>query len=404
MAQADLLNRKATTFWSIESTYGAGGGTPAQIWPVSFEGKRTRARVPVHDESVYFHDRKKSVFGLKRGAVSLALNTAAPAAQLLAASTPATSPNHVGLKAILGGESVAAGSLIATATSATQITVTAGQGGRFPPGTLLAVEQGGALHVTVVATQVGDVLTFAVALPGAPSVGGFVINLYNYYFSDTNVQSLEVRRAIVGDANEQHQYLGATGGLELVYEGPGRLLQERYQLDAADWNEGALGYATTYAANSQSEGFVLAGATTILQAVAATTRTHYPLHAMRVELRPQMAHLPEHGGVQGTTGVMRQGGQDDERAPATINLRIRADRDQIANWTSGADLRLLHIAPSGAGNTKRFSVVHAPNCYIDDLQESDEGGRRIYDLTLIPRMDTSGAAALARASIVLGRG
>lgn len=404
MAQQDLLTRKATTFWGVESTYGQGGGTLAQIWPVSYEGRRRRERVPVMDESIYFHDRKKSLHGLKRATSNLALRTAAPAVQLNNAATPATSPNHLGLKALLGGEVATAGSGVAVGTSPTAVTVTATQGSRFEPGQLVAVEYGGTLHVTVVATRAGDDLTFAIALPGAPSANAAIINLYNYYFSDTNSQSLEVRRATVGDANEQHQHLAGTGGLELSYEGPGRILTERYALEFADFNEGALGYSTAYAANAQSEGFVLGGATTLLQTPATTTRVHYPMHSVRCELRPAMAHNPEHGGVQGTYGVMRAGGQDDERAPATLVVSIPKDRARLADWEAATDLRFLHITPYGSGLTKRFSIIHAPLCYLDDVQDRDEGGRMMLDLTLIPRMNTAGAAALARASVVLARG
>ena len=54
-----------------------------------------------------------------------------------------------------------------SSSSATSVTVQAGHGSRFPPGSVIFVEQGGVLWPTVVASVATDTLTLAIALPAA---------------------------------------------------------------------------------------------------------------------------------------------------------------------------------------------------------------------------------------------
>lgn len=402
MAQQALVNRLATTFWGAESVFGTGSVQLSQIAPKagSFDEQHDQEDVIVDDESPYFFDEKSRIPGLKSGGCKLSLNVQPSGTLLNAAATPATPPNAVGLKALLGGESVAAGSLVAVGTSATQVTVTAGQGSRFPAGTLCMVEVAGVLHPTFVATQATDTLTFGIALPGTPGVGAFVTNAYNYYPTDGNSASLEVRRAIVGDANEQYQWLGCNGNLEMSLE-RGKLITETYNLMAADWNEGALGYSTAFAANTQGDRFVVKDAVTLLQTPATTTRINLPFQSVSLKFATAMVLQDEHGGINGNTGWMRAG---MERVACEITLRTRVDRQLVTWWQSKTQLRFFHATMSGSGTSKRANIIHAPLCSITGKPRIvDVGGRRLHEAKLFTQLDGSLATALLRAPYVIAR-
>ena len=402
MTQQSLVNRLATTFISPEATFGLGGGAVSQIWPKSgsFDDSRDQEEVTVDDESPYFFDEKTALLGLKSGGCKFSTNVVPAGGLLNAAASPATPPHSIALKAMLGGEQANAGSLVATGTSPTQVTVTAGQGSRLPAGTLCLVEVAGTLYPTFVATQSTDTLTFGIALPGTPGTGALVINAYQYYPTDANSSSLEVRRALVGDANEQYQYLGCNGNFELNLE-RGKLITETYNLTCADWNEGALGYSTAFAANSQGSGFVLKNAVTLLQTPATTTRTNLPFTSLALKFSTAMALQEEHGGINGWSAWQRTG---MERVACEVTLRTRIDRQLVTWWNARTQLRLFHATMAGSGLTARAHMVHLPLLTPRGAPKIvDVGGRRLHEFRAVTQIDGTLATALQRAPYVLGR-
>ena len=402
MTQQSLVNRLGTTFISPEATFGLGGGAVSQIWPKSgsFDDAREQDEVPNDDESPYFFDEKTALLGLKTGGCKFSTNVVPAGGQLNAAASPATPPHSVALKAMLGGEQANAGTVVVTGTSTTQVTVTGGQGARLPAGTLCLVEVSGTLYPTFVATQSTDTLTFGIALPGTPATGALVINAYQYYTTDANSASLEVRRAIVGDANEQYQYLGCNGNFELSLE-RGKLITEAYNLTAADWNEGALGYSTAFAANSQGSGFVLKNAVTLLQTPATTTRTNLPFTSLALKFSTAMALQEEHGGINGWSAWQRTG---MERVACEVTLRTRIDRQLVTWWNARTQLRLFHATMAGSGLTARAHMVHLPLLTPRGAPKIvDVGGRRLHEFRAVTQIDGTLATALQRAPYVLGR-
>lgn len=401
MTQKNLVQRTAVTLVGLESTFGVPGVGGTQVFPQgeSFSDDRQQAELEVEDESVYLHDYKTTVLGLKSGGCKFDL-LVKPLSTILdsLAVAPTTSPNEIIAKALFGGELLNPGSLVVASPSPTptSFSVTPADGAHFLTGQMLYVEVGGVLEPTVVASVSTDAITLALALSSAPSTGAKVVNAANYYPIAGNTRTLTVARAQVGDVNEQQIFSGCTGDLAFGYD-RGGLLKMSPDLKCADWQDGALSIPTTYGADPQGPGFALKDAVTLLQPVGTTTKTQYPVTKFSAKIGMGMVFVPEHGGINGNTGVMRTG----ERMFCEIDLTVRADRDLIGYQTAKTPLRFLHVVPQGAGNTKRFAALHLPRCIVVGTPKPVvDGGRRLYNVKLRSQIDTTGGDELSRAPLV----
>jgi hypothetical protein len=223
-----------------------------------------------------------------------------------------------------------------------------------------------------------------------------------FYPSDTNTSTITVQHAKAGNANEQYQFLGCTGNISLALARNSEVTVG-FDLQAANWSQGALSLATSVGNDGRGTPFAVVGAKTLLQAYGTATATNYDVEECSVDLKLGMSRIPSLSGtVEGTAGVMRTG----ERVAAEINLTVRMDTTWITGWSAQTLYQFAIMIPSGTGSSKQWFVFHAPKCQIVGVPERDFGadGRVRYKLKLLPQIDTSGSTAALRSpwSIAVG--
>lgn len=367
MSEIVMVGRTGRTQVCIESTFGT-FGTGTDVYAESgifFEMKRKE--LPIKDERPRKFTHQKAVHGPKTWSGKLTFNLKPDGTQLNAAATPATPPQGILAKALLGGESYGAGSTIASAASGSSITVASGHGSRFSVGQWIAVGVSDVLYPTKVISVSTDTLGLYPALPGTPASGQLVINGYNYYPTQSNVQTLGIRHAKINAANlsddaQQWEFTGGTGDLSLKLA-MGEIAQMECDLRGVQWsgpsNAPGLLPAPT-ASDTMGAPWVVNEATGLWQPIATTTRVHKPFRKLDVKLNGGMVHLAEFGGVNGFTGVERVGG-DYLFASAEI---VKLYDSTFEGYYEGQDsLFFAVILTYGSGTTKRFCVVELPTTY-----------------------------------------
>lgn len=391
MAAVNFTPRNAATYVGIEATYGTTPAmTRATIVEGSFEPDAQQTEIDVPDERAHIADLVDPVLGLKTGGgCKFAMHCRPPATQLTATTTEA---HYLGLvlKALFGGESATGGTLVASATSATVFTVTAGQGVRIAEGQTILVAINGALEPARVKSVATDTITLAYALSATPAAGALVVGMYNYFLTQTNTQSLCVQHAKVQDADHQWTFNGCTGGLELTTERD-QVFKITAALKAGTFTgPSAQGIGTATAAESMGKPIAFREYFCLLQPVATATRTHRPIESVGVELQFGMEHIPElaagTGGVEGTVGVMRAGAV---KPFAKVKLKMRADTQLDAWWSSRTPLQFVLAVPTGSGTTKRWAVLDVGTCLIVGKPKHPGGDRQLYELELHAQLDTS---------------
>ena len=246
-----------------------------------------------------------------------------------------------------------------------------------------------------IASIASTTLTCNPGLSAAPAGSGNVAHMVSFYPSDTNTSSVTVQHAKAGSSSEQYEFLGCTGNISLALARNAEVTVG-FDLQAANWRQGALSLATTVGNDGRGAPFAVVGAKTLLQAYGTATATNYHVEECSVDLKLGMTHLPSLSGtVEGTAGVMRTG----ERIAAEINLTVRMDTTWVTGWSAQTLYQFMIAIPSGTGATKQWLVFHAPKCQIVGVPERDFGadGRVRYKLKLLPQIDSAGANAAMRA-------
>jgi len=219
MGQQNIAVRANVTYVGIESTYGTLSGALLRDQPlnetVDVSGL-AQTEAENNDARSSLFDHLARIRGYKSGSkVKLKHQLKAPSAQLTSGATPATSVLGTYLKALMGGESSAAGSTVATATSQTSIVTAAADGVKFPAGTWLLNGVAGVLEPVRVSNRATDTLTYSLGLSAASAASQLLVNMYVYYPTQTNGQSLSLQFGYVtqdtGSTDAQWQCTGCTG-------------------------------------------------------------------------------------------------------------------------------------------------------------------------------------------------
>lgn len=392
MAQIVVPTASEKLYLGQESTYGTAATTAfAAHVQGSARAKLSQTELEDTTASSRLFKRFASVQGLKSADSGISFSIyAKPAASLLTtAASPSTPYLGTMLKALLGDEYAAAGSTAAGTPSTTSIDVQTGHGTRFRVGTIVAVEVSNVYYHRVVTGVSTDTLTVWPALPSAPSAGDDVVNSYNYFLTESNSKSLTIEHTHTVPSSDaatvQRRLLGCTGGLSFTV-GRDSLAQFGFDLRAADWEYGSLSLATTVGTETMGSDIAVTAGVVYLQAAATTTDTQYCVASLGVSHDLGMVHLPCLGGVQGTSGVGRNGG----RMPAEFSLRIKADVARYTEWSAQTLLRMLAVFPRGSGTSKRAVTLYCNQAQIVGVpQEVEEGGFLYYDLKLRPVLDTA---------------
>ena len=405
MAAVDIRANESATYTGVESTYGTAATTArATIVTGSFQPKLMQTELPVLKESVYLHDNQTTVQGLKSDGSGCSFQTYACArsAQLTSSTVTHDSWEKM-LGALCGGVTPADGANVGdTNTGGTAAAIDVSSATDFSAGQWITAPVGSSTEPARIASIASLTLTCNPGLSASPAGSGNIAHMVCFYPSDTNTSAITVQHAKAGNANEQYEFRGCTGNISLAMARNSEVTVG-FDLQAADWSQGALSFATTVGNDGRGTPFAVVGAKTLLQAYGTATATNYDVEECSVDLKLGMTHIPSISGtVQGTAGVMRVG----ERVAAEINLTVRMDTTWITGWSAQTLYQFAIMVPSGTGSSKQWFVFHAPKCQIVGVPERDFGadGRVRYKLKLLPQIDTSGSTAALRSpwSIAIG--
>jgi len=305
----------------------------------------------------------------------------------LAAATVPTGasapPLWVLMEALFGGQSVAAGSLVASAASATGFSVTATQGARFPAGQLCLVEDpADGLVACRITSRSTDAVTVWPELSTTPSVGAVIVNAPTWYPTRTNSKSLRVRIANAQDANYQWEFVGGTGGVEFKLS-RGELASGDFALTFARYTgPSALSLSTANATDSMDSPLVCRNALVYLQDATDTNRVDYPVESMSVKVNLGNKHLETlSGGTEGMRAVARTEGLQD--AVATAELTFRADRDADTTWfTDFTKLSCFIVIPVDTATGRRAIIFDLPRCIVKGVPKFAKGAGNMVKCTI----------------------
>jgi hypothetical protein len=401
MAQVNIRANDAASFVAIESTHGT---TPSmtRCHPIAGSVEITTETAPLENETqtTYLHDAQDQVDGVESATLKCGYYLKGPGTRLDSAATPATPPLGIFLKGLFGGEVAAAGALLDSGDTSSATCTTPAHAARFSVGQLAWADVGGTLYPCVVDSAnagtgvVGLWPTLAGAIDGAD-----LINAYNYYPAESNAQSLCFQHALAGDSSHQWTLNGGTGSMELKLDANGLIRCDFDLKFAKHTGPSSQGISTTHAADAMSGLFAVKDGLFLYQAAATTTRTHVPVRALALKMNFGMEHLPDIGGVEGTSGVMRTG----QRVFAELTVKLTgSDLDYQTTWSGRTARRMLLAFSVGSGSSQRMAALYMPAAKIvGKPRTTTEGGIKVTEMTLRSHIDTGGSTAIARAPLVL---
>lgn len=388
-------------------------GTELRLHPVegSLDFERMQAELNNNRLSARAWDARDPIKGLKSGTAKLECYLQ-PAATVLGPSavvdSPASTPTFVLLRAAFGDRVVAAGSDVATGTSATAFDVTATQGANFPTGDIIAVVDGAnGLVPCVVRQRNADTLTVWPELSAAPAVGADVVNSWCFYPTRDNTRSFSLALASAASAGRQYRFNGGATSIELKVE-RGELCKIAFDMKFATWaGPSALSLSTAVVADPMADPIPARNAKAFLQPPATTTRTCYPIDAMTLKLAPGTNHIESLTcNVEGVRGVARTEGLTETFCD--FEVTFAADLDAETWWANRTALSFLFYAfVDTAGGGRRMLVLSAQNCIVVNPPKNQKGAGNLEKTTvtlrakLVTYAGTPDVEALAEAPLVL---
>lgn len=403
MAQEDIVNLTGASYCAIESTFGT---TPSmtRIFPRAGGTLNTsKTIIPVDTLQSSMLMRDKSVRGLKQAQAQFTTDFWLDATRLTSGASPATTWLGAMLKALLGGESSAAGSTIAIGSTTSSIIAGGGHGSRFPVGTVFLSDVGDVPEVVISKAVATDTITPLFNLSASPTTGQDLVNCHNYYLTNTNTQALSFQHALAQDSDAQWTVNGCTGSVSMEIPRDGRL-SFGFNLTGPKWT-GPSDQSISVAAgtNALVGPMTSTGALMYLQTLGTTTRTSIPFHSVSLTINNGMSHVTEVGGTtEGITAAIRNGMPE-----VTAELTIRQDLARFTSWDSDEDLVLVCAIPYGSGATMRWYgfVLY---CNIEGRpQRGNVDNREMTVLSLRSRHNTMQSAAttdLARSPFIVFEG
>lgn len=390
-------------------------GTERRCWPVadSLEITPKQMLVDARGLSVKVFDAKTPLAGDKSVSVKWGYYLQPPATLNSSAATPdtsATNPLRIPLKTVFGGESVAAGSDIDTASSGTSFSVTAGHGARFPIGQLYAVDTDVTYGFEVVQSRSRstDALTCYPALSATPAGGQDITNLNTYYVTNSNALSMSLAVSTLNNAR-QIRAKGLNGSVQLKFE-KNALAVADFAMEGATFDgPDSLSYAITRSEDTMANPLSVRNALMYLQAVATTTRVNTPVDSVTITLNFGNMHLTSlTGTTEGKRGVHR--GENLIDSCCKVELLMPDNADVYTWYAAQSELSfwfIVKVDPSAGG--RRFVVVHCPQVIVESYPEvvKGEGNLTKLKVTLRAKVSeqcTGTATELSESPVVLGLG
>lgn len=399
---------------SQESTFGT-TGTERRCWPVadSLEIVTTQESVDVRSISVKPFDAETPAQGNKSATVKFSYYLQPPATVNASAATPdttATNPLRIPLTTVFGGESVAAGSTIATGTSASVFDVGGGHGTRFPIGQLFAVNTDSTYGFEVVQsrTRSTDTITVYPYLSATPATSQTISNLNTYYVTNSNSGSMSLAASSLNTAR-QVLVNGMTGSMQLKFE-KNALAVAEFSMTGATWTgPSSQSYAVTRVEDTAAAPLSVRNALCYLQATTTTTRVDTPVDAVTVTLNFGNMHLTSlTGTLEGKRGVHR--GENLIDSCCKVEL-LMPDSTEIMTWyaaqTELSFWFIVKVDPAAGG--RRFCVVHCPQMVIEAYPEEVKGEgalskRKVMLRAKVSEQCTGTATEMSESPVLVGLG
>jgi hypothetical protein len=312
--------------------------------------------------------------------------------------TDANAPLRVLLRCLLGGESVAAGSVIASSPSpgAGGATVASSEGDRFPEGQIVLLEDPtNGLVPARILTRATDALTWWPNLSGAQSADDLIVNSYTWYPTRTNSKSLSLAIANGQDANVQRRAVGGTGTFKLTFP-RNDCAKISFELAFASWSgPSALSLAITHSADPMFAPVACRAPVLLLQPIATTTRTNVPIESIEYTLNFGNRHSETlTGGTEGMRGVFRS--ENVTQAFCEIDLVTPYDSTWETRWSAQTDLSGLFYVPVDTDTGRRVVGVDTPLVVMVNKPEIVDGsdGLAKHKIKLRAKLDTSTTGTL----------
>lgn len=418
MAQSDVVSPRTlgSAYVSEETVTFGTAGTERRMYPAAdtIDAEAMQAELDRKNLRTRPFDALDPILGFKDGTVKFGYYLQPATTVLLKAATAdadAAAPLRVPLRCVFGGESVAAGSQVASGSAVTGCVVDAGEGSRFPAGQLVLVTDStpaNGLQPARILTRTTDTLTWYPSLTGAPDVASAIVNTYTYYPSRTNSRSMSVAMCAAQDSAHQWRYTGCVGGLEIKLD-RGALAMVNFDLKAATWTgPSALGLAITDVADPMAPPLACRNAVLYLQAQGTTTRTNYPVDSFVAKLNFGNRHIETlTGGTEGKRAMFRADGLTDTFAEITLTFASDIVPDTTW-WASRTELTaMLWVYADDSNSARRSIIVDVPRCIVVGKPKSAPGADGLIKttITLRAKLDDStsgGGVELAEAPFRLG--
>lgn len=393
MTTRDIIARERRTLVGEESTFGVLPDTMTEIVlqhdDLHIDGLG-HEMLEVNDARVRRADAIAPVKGLKRARdfnLGKQYLKALPSGLLLpSGGTPTEFSSRILLRHAFGAEHAAAGTTVASATSATSFTLTAAAG--FIKGTWVLVSIAGKLEPTKITALSVATVTCSPALSAQPEAGAVVRQMYNFAIADSHKRSLSVQQAFVGASEAQYEARGIYGDVSWELPEFGKLASLMFKgKSTTSRGPESLALATTVVTDDlggalpwEPEVFI---ATSISRSSPTIVETVSFSHENKWE------EIRSGTGIETVAGVMNTGGRP---TAAKFGARVRFDTDFDTDFDAGTELEVLVVQRWGDDDTTASGLWlwEGPRVRLDAKPKAVKVGERLYfDLSGRGLADTS---------------
>lgn len=310
-----------------------------------------------------------------------------PAGILLpAGGTPTEFSSRILLRHAFGAEHAAAGTTVASATSATSFTLTAAAG--FIKGTWVLVSIAGKLEPTKITALSVATVTCSPALSAQPEAGAVVRQMYNFAIADSHKKSLSVQQAFVGAAEAQYEARGVYGDVSWELPEYGKLASLMFK-GKSTTSQGPADLSLAASVVSDDLGGAIPWEPEIYIATSIVRDTVTIAETISFGHECKWEEIRSGTGVETVAGVMNTGGRP---VPVKLSARVRFDTDYNDDFDAGTELQVLAVQRWGSDATTASGVWlwEIPRMRLDAKPKPVKVGERLYfDVTGRGLADTS---------------
>lgn len=301
----EVQNVQRLRVWSESSFAFDGTGTLGNYTEVpAIEGSISAA---VNVDSIddgslvqHLYGYREETLGKRSATLSFSLNLAPTGTAAVTGTSAITSALGTILKAVMGAETLAAGSTSSTGSTAIVVNVQAGHGSRWVPGGAMGwVNASSVLEAREIESISTDAITLKHGFSGAPSSTNPLYNAATYTFSQDPTESLQFILSGV-ESDDRWLFLGGQcTGMTLAFDLTGAAMPKAtFNFQFANWKTsaettgsitGAIG-TSTYTGFSPIVGF--AGDLRAYTVATATFSTSTRIHASAIAFNPKIAFVP----------------------------------------------------------------------------------------------------------------